>query len=205
MQALSLEQLQGTSTDGTDGLRGVLAGLMGIPCDFRKQSGANQMRLGPTDNLGARAWVDLLGSSTVVDEVLVEGVDADDEFPEGAVVETAYGIRERVIQVTALSQNQQLHKSARAYLELLEDKLPLTSTGQLFRALGLASLGAEPIQVLDPEAFGRCSSVAAIDLRFRYGTRREDERAPVIANTHVSGAIDGRAGALDIPLPEPEP
>lgn len=198
MQALSLEQLQGASTDGTDGLRGVLADLMGIPCDFRTQS--QPFRVGTGDKIGARAWVDMLGSASVGDEIVQVAVAPTSELPVGGVQEVVYGIRERRIQITALSTNQELHRSARAYLEQLENKLALTATADTFAELGLAVFDWSDISVLDPTAFGRVSSVASIDLRVRHGTKAAAATIPRMATARVRGTVDGRS-ALDTTEP----
>lgn len=196
MLALKLAELQGSSADGSDGLRGLLRGLLGIPCDFRTQS--QPMRVGAGDTLGARAYVDLLGSTSVGDEIVPEDVGpTPPELPVGGAQSVAYGLRERTLQITALSLSQTLDKSARSYLELLQNALPHDSTATSFAELGLAIVGASDIRVLDPAVFGRISSVAQIDLQVRYGTVHRDAPAPRINTAHVRATVDGRS-ALDL-------
>lgn len=169
-------------------LPALLTSLLGIPCQWRTQP--KQMIV------GTQATLDWLGGTGLgADERSLTDVDAAGAPTEvdadiAAVEETVYGLREATVQVTALSLDQTLDKSARAYLETLRTRLRWTSTVEAMKAMGLALVGIQPIVQLDPTKDGRINSQASLDIRLAYGVAETDAPGPFIETARATSAID---------------
>lgn len=188
-------------------LPGVLSTLLStetqtVPCQWRQQP--QQM------HASSQVTIDWLTERGLgVDELVVEDVDeegeptTDPELVDG-VRETAHGLREVTLQVTAWTADQRLGRSARALLERLRARLHWTSATVLLAELGLGLVRIEPTLTLDPSQDGRAASVATMDVVLGYGMSESDAPIPFIETARVAGEFVGSSVEVDInPPPEP--
>ncbi len=176
------------------GLPALFTSLLGLPVDFRTQPiGMRQ---------GSRAYLDVVDVRTVGDD---ERVWANDGVT--AVKETVLGLREMSIQVSVTSHSQELHESARFYLDRLKARLRWASSIASLKALGLALVDIEPVVQVDPTTDNRAVSRATMDIRFAYGVSETDAAIPFIETARIRSDLlrnpGGTAVTPQIDVTEP--
>ncbi len=180
-------------------LPALIAALMEIPCDWRKQPRKMQQ--------GAHASLDALAPTALgVDDV--RWADVGD--PATGVQATVVGQRELTLQVSVWSPQQTLGSSARVYLERLRTRLRWPSTKETLRDLGLALVRIETVVDVDPVEDGRVRSMSTMDVRIAYGASETDAEIPYIEDARITSTFSNAAGdqlgpALQIDISPTDP
>lgn len=183
------------------GIPELLEELLGIPCQWGKQS--RKLQTTP-----AHALCDLSKPRAIgVDERRTETVTIEGE---PLIAEMVSGVRHIDLQVSVWSKSQEIDKTADVYLDKLQTRLRWSSSIGILSALGFALVTISDVIEVDPTEESRIVSVSVIEVELAYMHSETDTPATWIETARLQtdelrdagGTAFPAAMQLDITGPE---